>query len=134
MNEIQIIQKQLATEHSHFAEVAAACEKSLPVAARTGQLRAAGEFGAACADYFEFAVSRFEPAIAQQLKDQLVAGPASQFLADFTVQSAKHFQRLGALLGASTPVTQWRAVSRIDADSIYAERARYMRVQAATPA
>jgi len=40
---------------------------------------------------------------------------------------------LEALLARNVPVTEWRAVSRIDADSIFAERARYARVKAALP-
>jgi hypothetical protein len=122
MNEIQIIQKQLATERAHFAEVAAAC---------TQVHAAAGDFVSACTDYFAFAVTRFESA--QELAAQLAKGLSPQFLSAFTEGSRRHFDKLDALLTGNLPVTQWRSVSRIDADSIFAERARYGRVKATIP-
>jgi hypothetical protein len=124
MNEIQIIQKQLATERAHFAEVADACAE---------RLTAAGDFVTACTDYFAFAVTRFEPQAARTLAAQLAAGLGPEFLRAFTAASRRHFETLDGLLARNLPVTEWRAASRIDADSIFAERARYSRVKATIP-
>jgi hypothetical protein len=124
MNEIQIIQKQLATERTHFAEVSQLCAAS--------GLNGA-DFAAACTDYFAFAVTRFEPAVAERLAATLARGLDSAFLSDFDASSRAHFERSDALLTRNVPVTEWRAVSRIDADSIFAERTRYARVKATLP-
>jgi hypothetical protein len=130
MNEIQIIQKQLATERAHFAEVVDACAR-----ARGGHgISATSDFVTACADYFAFAVTRFEPRSAQALAAQLTAGLGAEFLSAFTEVSRGHFATLDGMLSRNLPVTEWRTVSRIDADSIFAERARYGRVKAAIPA
>lgn len=125
MNEIQIIQKQLATERAHFDEVAKA-------AGARGST-ADSNFTAACADYFAFAVTRFEAAKARQLAAQLLGGPRPEFLQAFTEALRQHFERLDAMLSRNLPVTEWRAVSRIDADSIFAERTLYSRVKATIP-
>jgi hypothetical protein len=124
MNEIQIIQKQLATERAHFSEIAQLC-----AAAGTG----GAIFAAACTDYFGFAVTRFEPAVAERLAASLAQGLSAGFLSEFAQSSRAHFEKLDALLVRNVPVTEWRAVSRIDADSIFAERTRYARVKAALP-
>jgi hypothetical protein len=124
MNEIQIIQKQLATERANFAEVANGC---------AARLSADGEFAAACADYFAFAVTRFDTQSAQRLTAQLGVGLGSEFLRAFTEESRRHFARLDGLLTRNLPVTEWRALSRIDADSIFAERTLYGRVKATSP-
>ena len=133
MNEIQIIQKQIATERAHFAEIAAAC--ATPPA--PGSLSSPGSSGsdrvAACTDYFAFALTRFEPAAAERLTAALARGLDADFLAAFTEAARAHFDELDALLGRSVPVTGWRALARIDADSIFAERTRYARVKALIP-
>ena len=54
MNELQIIQSQLATERLHFTEVANTCAAALG----NGSFAAHSELAAACADYFAFAVTR----------------------------------------------------------------------------
>jgi hypothetical protein len=145
MNEVQIIQQQLATERAHFQEVAQACAARLGANSRgAGAPGAAdrrgaidpgseGNFAAACADYFAFAVTRFDAPKAQQLATQLAGGPRPEFLQAFTEASRTHFERLDAMLTRNLPVTEWRAVSRIDADSIFAERTRYSRVKATIP-
>jgi hypothetical protein len=134
MNEIQIIQQQLATERAHFDEVAQVCAAQLRAGSRgTDCLSADGKFAAACADYFAFAVTRFDALKAQQLATQLASGPRPEFLQAFTQASRTHFERLDAMLTRNLPVTEWRAVSRIDADSIFAERTRYSRVKATIP-
>ncbi len=129
MNEIQIIQQQLATERAHFTAVAKACAAALA----GGRIPAAEDFATACADYFAFAVTRFEPQSANTLAAQLAAGLGPEFLHAFTEAARRHFESLDGMLARNLPVTQWRAVSRIDADSIFAERARHGRVQATIP-
>jgi hypothetical protein len=164
MNEIQIIQKQLATERAHFEEVAQACANHLGAEGRSAAgrsadtrnadgrtsegLSAAGRgadsasaggssagdnFAAACADYFAFAVTRFDAPTAQQLTAQLAGDPRPAFLQAFAQASRKHFERMDAMLTRNLPVTEWRAVSRIDADAIFTERTCYSRVKATIP-
>jgi hypothetical protein len=136
MNEIQIIQGQLATERAHFEEVAQACIQRLDATGRGAAPAAAGgsdaddNFAAACADYFGFAVTRFDAPTARQLAAQLAGGLRREFLRAFTEAARSHFERLDALRTRNPPVTEWRAVSGIDADSIFAERAYYGRVKA----
>jgi hypothetical protein len=128
MNEIQIIQSQLETERLHFAEVANACAAALG----NGSFAAHSDFAAACADYFAFAVTR----LAWNSKAPGPGAPEErwrEFLRAFSDQAAKHFGALEPLLTRNLPVTQWRALSRIDADSIFTERACYGRVKAAVP-
>src|SRR5262245_56486169 len=129
MNEIQIIQKQLATERLHFAEVTHLCSAALD----NGHFKP-GEFASACADYFAFALTRLDggnptslavPAGAQATQDRW-----REFLQAFSNQAMKHFAAVDELLTRNVPVTEWRARSRIDADSIFTERTRYARVKA----
>ena len=124
MNETQIIQNQLATERAHFSEIAQLC-----AAAGTG----GASFATACTDYFGFAVTRFEPPVAERLAATLAQGLSAGFLSEFARISQAHFEKLDAMRLRNVPVTEWRAVSRIDADSIFAERTRYARVKAALP-
>jgi hypothetical protein len=105
----------------HFAEVA-------QLSAASGVSGA--DFVAACTDYFAFAITRFEPAVAERLSAMLALGLTPGFLSEFEASARAHFQKLDALLTRTVPVTGWRAVSRIDADSIFAERTRYARVKA----
>lgn len=124
MNETQIIQKQLATERAHFAEVSQLCGPD-----GTG----GSDFVTACTDYFAFAVTRFEPSVAERLAATLARGLNAEFLSAFEAGARNHFQKLDAMLARNLPVTEWRAISRIDADSIVAERTRYARVKATRP-
>ena len=125
MNEIQIIQSQLATERLHFTEVAQACAAALD----NGTFAGGGDFAAACADYFAFAVTRLggNPRVpgADAASDRW-----REFLQAFNEQATKHFGTLDALLGRNLPVSEWRALAKIDADSIFTERAFYGRVKA----
>jgi hypothetical protein len=127
MNEIQIIQKQLATEHAHFTEVA-----SLAGACISGPLPARTLL-AACTDYFAFAITRFAPEVFERLAAQLAAGLNADFLRAFEDATCAHYARIEPLLARNLPVTEWRALSRIDADSIFAERTRYARVKESIP-
>jgi hypothetical protein len=124
MNEIQIIQKQLATERAHFTEIAQLCAASGVSGA---------DFATACTDYFAFAVTRFDPAVAERLSATLARGLNPGFVSEFDASARDHFQKLDALLARNVPVTQWRALARIDADSIFAERTRYARIKATLP-
>lgn len=127
MNEIQIIQKQLATEREHFTEVASLARAFVhePIVGRA--------LLAACTDYFAFAVTRFTPEVSEALAAQLAAGVNTDFLRAFEDAARAYYARLDPLLARNLPVSEWRAISRIDADSIYAERARYARVKAVIP-
>jgi hypothetical protein len=137
MNEIQIIQGQLATERLHFSQVAGACAGALEQALLTG----GDEFSHACTDYFGLAVTRLEPGAkaAVRLEAARAADPASigsawrEFLQVFSGEIQQHFAGLDARLTRSAPVTQWRAMSKVDADTIFAERALYDRVKATLP-
>jgi hypothetical protein len=125
MNEIQIIQSQLATERLHFAEVAQACADALD----NGTFARSRDFAAACADYFAFAVTRLagNPRVpsADAVEDRW-----REFLRAFNEQATNHFAKLDELLTRNLPVSEWRALARIDADSIFTERAYYGRVKA----
>jgi hypothetical protein len=128
MNEIQIIQSQLATERLHFAEVADACAAAL----QSGAFAASRDFVAACADYFAFAAAR----VAWNSSPPGPDAPVDrwrEFLDAFNDRAAAHFGSLEQLLGRNLPVSEWRAISRIDADSIFTERAYYGRVKATVP-
>jgi hypothetical protein len=128
MNEIQIIQSQLATERLHFEEVAHACAAALD----NGSLAARADFAAACADYFAFAVTRLAWSSGARAPSADAAEDRwREFLRAFNDQAAKHFGSLDALLTRNLPVSEWRALSKIDADSIFTERAYYGRVKAA---
>ena len=129
MNEIQIIQTQLATERAHFEEVANACA----VALDKGTFVPGTEFALACAEYFAFAVTRLAANGPSLTSPAAQASPAlwRDFLRAFSDQSSRHFAAVDTLLTRNLPVTEWRARSRIDADSIFTERTRYSRVKAA---
>jgi hypothetical protein len=137
MNEIQIIQQQLATERLHFSEIANACAAAL----ESGSLAASGELTAACADYFAFAITRLAGVAsgraALKLQAARSAGSAAEswreFLSVFKDEAGKHFAEVDSLLTRNPPVTEWRAASKIDADSIFAERTRYDRVKSTLP-
>src|SRR5438094_6764890 len=110
MNEIQIIQGQLATERLHFAAVANACAAALG----NGSFAARSEFAAACADYFAFAATRIACSSVAPGPD----APADrwhEFLRAFNEQATKHFGALDELLSRNLPVSECRALSKIDA-------------------
>jgi hypothetical protein len=128
MNEIQIIQSQLATERLHFMEVADACAAALG----NGRFAASRDFAAACVDYFAFAVTR----LAWKARTPSPDAPEDrwrEFLRAFNDQAIHHFGSLDGLLSRNLPVSEWRALSKIDADSIFTERTYYGRVKATAP-
>ncbi len=128
MNEIQIIQNQLATERLHFAEVARACATALD------QINFApgSELARSYADYFEFAVTRL-PGMTTAPPADASTGSWREFLRIFNETATRHFAAIDELTARNPPVTEWRAHSGIDADAIFTERARYARVKAAVP-
>jgi hypothetical protein len=128
MNEIQIIQAQLATERLHFTEVANACAGALG----NGSFAARADFATACVDYLAFAVTRLEWNFKVPSADA-AADRWREFLLAFNERATRHFAEVEALLTRNLPVTEWRARSKIDADSIFTERARYERVKATAP-
>ena len=128
MNEIQIIQSQLAAERLHFAEVTNACLDALD----NRSFVARGDFAAACADYFAFAVTRLawnaRAPSADTTEDRW-----REFLSAFNDEATKHFDSLDSLVTRNLPVSEWRTLSKIDADSIFTERTYYGRVKATVP-
>jgi hypothetical protein len=143
MNEIDIIKKQLATERQHFAEVASTFFSVLGSA----DFDSSGGFAQACRDYFDFALTRFEGSarrdlaarfdgakLSQASTDRLASGSWRSFLEAFNAESNRRFAALDALSARTVSVTEWRAISKIDADTIFRERAFYERVAAALPA
>jgi len=137
MNEIQIIEQQLATERLHFAQVAGTLASRLDNAMGTDTT----EFVRACGDYFVFALERLDATdeTARKLEAARVADAASadrswrEFLQSFNGCVRQHFARLDVQLTRLTPVTRWRALSGISADSIFSERARFEQVRATLP-
>jgi hypothetical protein len=128
VNEIQIIQNQLATERLHFTDVANACMAALD----KGSFLSGSAFALACAEYFAFAATRIP---GSPTSPGATADPQAwrSFISSFNTASAQHFAAIDQLLTRNLPITEWRTRSGIDADSIYAERAHYGRVQAAVP-
>jgi hypothetical protein len=142
MNEIQVLRKQLDTEHRHVREVVSACAAAHGAPRGITDAAALAAFSQACAEYLECLLGWFEA-----LK-RLAAGTAPgrgsaadrsaagrwQELAHF-VASAWHGRReaVDALLASNLRVTDWRTFSGIDADSIVEERSRYARVHATLP-
>lgn len=134
MNEIQLIRQQLATERLHFAEVSQACAAALA----SDKFAVGSNFANASADYLAFAASRLSAGSSAPPALEVPASAATlerwrDFLAAFDARSRQHFETLDALAARNPLVTEWRAASRIDADSIFAERARYGRFKAAVP-
>jgi hypothetical protein len=128
VNEIQIIQNQLATERLHFAEIAQACAAVLDKTDFTP----GSEFARSCADYFAFAVTRVRGMTTAPRADASTAS-WREFLRIFNETATKHFVAVDELAARNLPVTEWRAQCGIDADSIFTERARYTRVKATVP-
>ncbi|HTD13349.1 MAG TPA: hypothetical protein VK676_14895 [Steroidobacteraceae bacterium] len=160
MNEIQLLRVQLATERLHVGAVATACAAAWSGAA---DLRAAGHDYLLCVlGWFDERDRRlrefvrthpdvrgherqgFEDALGQpggsdEALEKLKAaqGGASlawQALAQFvgTVWERRR-GAIDALLATITRPADWRAIARLDADSILEERRRFERVNAACP-
>lgn len=131
MNEIEIIQQQLHAERQHFAEVVSACAQ----AAAGGE-----ELMQACVDYLAFALRRFDgesgSAALRKLESARMGDPPAgathwrELLQWLSAQWHERNASLDAALAGSSQISQWRAVARIDADSILEERDRFSRVQA----
>ncbi|HZO21852.1 MAG TPA: hypothetical protein VFB37_05050 [Steroidobacteraceae bacterium] len=135
MNEIQIIQQHLAIERQHFAQVVAACTTALaaPRAAHEPLIEA-------CAQYFEFAVTRLQPDAIAAARARLQAARKADpdrlsehwqaFLQMFTAACNERFATIDELAKRNESVAQWRNIGRLDAESIVGERERFARVQA----
>ena len=126
MNEIQIIQRQLATEGAHFAEITQICEAAI---GRSGFVPGS-EFAGACSEYFAFAVRR----IAGSPTSPDAQAPLQRwrdFLPAFRAATQQYFAPVEQMKGL--PVTEWRARFPVDADSMVTERSRYGRVKATVP-
>ncbi|MGH8139678.1 MAG: hypothetical protein ACREVV_16005 [Steroidobacteraceae bacterium] len=139
MNELDIIQQQLATERRHFAEVAGACASALR-SAGTAQGR---EFLQACDGYFHFALARLEANPGHQALQRLATARETdaceagarwhEFLQFCSAAWRRRCDSLDAAFQDNLPVAQWRDLAGIDADSILAERALFARVKATLP-
>jgi len=128
MNEIEILQSQLATERLHFTEVARSCM----VALETGRF-AGTDFAQACADYLAFAITRLTWKSTVLPRADASGADWRQLLRLFAEASEQHFAALEACRKRNLSVSEWRALAKIDADSIFTERARYGRVMATAP-
>src|SRR5260370_11943101 len=129
MNEIQIIQSQLARERLHFEEVASACAAALS----NGSFAAHSDFAAACADYLAFAVTR----LAWNSKAPGPDAPEErwrEFLRAFNDQAAKHFGALDERLTRNLPVAQWRAAASVRAALPFSQPPFYERGEEEKPA
>jgi len=140
VNETQIILAQLDTERRHFAAVTAACEALLKEAV----LAAHPDFSSACLDYLQFALRRVS-ADGTRVADSSVAALRSappdrvntlwrSALNEFKTACGERFDEIARQAKRHLPVAEWRALSRMTADSIVEERSRYDRVRAALPA
>jgi hypothetical protein len=158
VNEIQLIRAQLATERAHALVVASACAAA---SAGAVDLRAAGLDYLLCVlGWFEARDRRLtellrarldagdgarrgleavlaQPGASGEALEKLEAteGHASvgwQAVAQFvgTVWGPRR-EAIEALLAGITRPADWRAIARIDADSILEERRRFERVNAA---
>lgn len=131
MNEIEIIQQQLHAERQHFADVVSAAAQ----AAAGG-----GELMQACVDYLAFALRRVEgesgSVALRKLESTRMGEPPAgathwrELLQWLSAQWHDRNACLDAVLAGSSQISQWRAVARIDADSILEERELFSRVQA----
>ena len=153
MNELQLIRNQLLSERARVTEVAAAVASAQAYGGEIG----GNEFRQAAVEYLVLVLTRFE----ERDQLLLERAPAPQPLASLPGSSREALTKLEAALASGTPqpwgdflahidgawrarrdafdavlernsrVTDWRAISFVDADSILDERARYARVQSA---
>jgi hypothetical protein len=159
MNEIRLIRDQLALERAHTLEVvndcARACERARgPAPPGSAALEA---FRRACVDYLRFVLGCFEQrdqrlaalprglalederpgrngAALEELEAARASPEAWKRLADYLGSDWSNRRRaIEARLAAKAQVTDWRAFSRLDADSILAERELFSRVRATLP-
>jgi hypothetical protein len=93
--------------------------------------RRAVESALALAGTSREALAKIEAALAANTDR---AGGWSDFLKFFAGTWSARRDALDRLFAQQAKVTDWRAVSGIDADSIFDERSRYARVRAALPA
>jgi hypothetical protein len=126
VNEIQIIQRQLATEGAHFAEITQLCAAAI----ESGRFAPGSEFAGACSEYFAFAVKR----ISGSPTSPDARAPLERwrdFFPAFKAATQQYFAPVEQMKGL--PVAEWRARFPVDADSMVTERSRYDRVKATVP-
>jgi hypothetical protein len=147
MNEIEIIRQQLMVECQHVSEVMALCAAPLD----PHDAAKASEHRQACLDYLALAASHF----GSDARDEVLARLAALHAAAITTTGAttaiaptspaavqwrellqlfQHHWRhrmdaINGLLERNPLIGEWRAVGRVDADSVLEERHRYGRVQ-----
>jgi hypothetical protein len=150
MNEIQLIRDQLALERRHTLEVVNACARlneRVPEPTPPGGV-ALEAFRQACVDYLLFVLGCFEQrderlgddrrgqtrAALEELEAARAAPEAWRRLADYLgTDWDKRRTAIEARLAANAQVADWRTFSRLDADSILAERELFSRVRATLP-
>ncbi|HEY3786786.1 MAG TPA: hypothetical protein VGL55_16030 [Steroidobacteraceae bacterium] len=135
MNEIQLIQQQLATERQHFSAV-----RELFAAALAAQPGTEESLMHACVEYFEFALMRLPTPQSSTGQARLKAARTAdavtapwrwqQFLEAFGEACTEHFNSIDVPGAHRESVLHWRSVARLDADAIVGERERFARIQA----
>jgi len=151
MNEIGLIRRQLAIEQAHALEVSGAVTardtaslEGLRHAARDYLACVLGSFAQRDAQLAALAArlpagDPRRPALAAALAGPGASCDAQALLESDSWVALDEYLRgvwsarraaLDASLGASTPVTEWRQVAVIGADSVLEERTRYARVHA----
>ena len=148
MNEIELLRRQLADERRHVREVASACAAASLAAATAlaGDMPAAWQ--RACSAYLECVLGWFDERDAR-LPDRTALAALGPTHRERKALERAAWQDLAqlingpwderraaidALLATNPRVADWRALSRIDADSIRRERELYARCRAALPA
>jgi hypothetical protein len=152
MNEIQLIRDQLALERRHTLEVVNACARlneRAPEPRPPGSVTLEG-FRQACVDYLRFVLGCFEQrdeplalgddsqgqtrAALEELEAARAEPEAWRRLADYLgTDWDKRRTAIEARLAANAQVADWRTFSRLDADSILAERELFSRVRTTLP-
>jgi len=138
MNELELLRGQLDTEMRHFSAVSCACSEILQKSCGGNQA-----FVRACLEYLAFAAERLQGERNSELTQVLRSAQAATGAA-----AANHCQRFDALLerqlqirraavkaarerGAT--IAEWRALARLDADSIVREREQYQLLRRTQP-
>lgn len=153
MNEIQLIRAQLATEHAHLREIAAAYAEPGDALARHDYLRQVLGWFAARDERLE-RLLRVPGAVGESARAALAgaladAGGSDEALQRLPAAGAgsvrewrefaqfmaeawdRRRQRLDILLAEASGTATWRTMAGIDADTVLEERARYVRARTA---
>ena len=142
MNELDLLRGQLDTEMRHFSAVSCACGEVLQKEGSD-----ADGFLRACLGYLAFAAERLQ--VGRAPDSELTQALRSAQVANGGAAAARQWPQLGALLerqlqarqaairaarqrGAT--IAEWRALARLDADSIVREREQYQLLRQSRPA